>query len=160
MANDNKIFLIDQIEPLIADIRGHKVILDRDLAALYGVPTKMLNQTVKRYREHFPPDAVFRLTQDEVGYLRPHRKARFRAIRYPPYAFTEPGIIKAAVNLSSSLALEMMLLIARAFEKQRQLAQAQKELAARLEQLEKKVTDHDDSIGQLIAAVRELISRN
>jgi hypothetical protein len=160
MADESKIFLIDQIEPLIAEIRGQKVIFDRDLAALYGVPSKALNQAVKRHRDRFLADFPFRLTVDEARDLRPHRGARSRPTRLPPYAFTENGTIKAAVILSSPMALESMLLIARAFEKQRQLAHAHKELAARLEQLEKKVADHEDSIGQLVAAIRELITRN
>jgi len=103
---------IEAVEPLIREIRGERVILDFDLARLYGVPTRALNQAVKRNADRFPPDFLFRLTESEArGTLRSRSQfvtlKRGQNIKYLPYAFTEHGAIMAANVLSSPRAVEM-----------------------------------------------------
>ena len=117
-----EIVLVDQIEPLIVTIRGHNVLLDQDLAALYGVPTKRLNEQVRRNRERFPGDFMFQLTDDEIELMRSQNAtASKRNIRYRPYAFTEHGAIMAANVLNSPRAVEVAVFVVRAFVKLRQL---------------------------------------
>lgn len=98
MTDDTKLILVDQIEPLIREIRGHKVMLDSDLAALYGVPTKRLNEQVQRNLTRFPDDFMFRLTSDEAESLRSQiatlKSGRGQHRKYLPYAFTEHGATK------------------------------------------------------------------
>ena len=103
MANDAKIVLVDRIEPLIQTIRGQNVILDHDLAALYGVPTKRLNEQVRRNRERFPDDFLFQLTAEEKAEVVANcdRLARLKYSSSQPNAFTEHGTIMAANVLNS-----------------------------------------------------------
>ena len=161
MTDETKLILVDQIEPLIREIRGQKVILDSDWAALYGVPTKRLNEQVRRNLARFPDDFLFRLTSDEVESLRSQiatsnvgRGGR----RYLPYAFTEHGAFMAASVLNSPRAVEVSVFVVRAFVKLRQLVLAHKELAGKLDQLERKVGSHDEAIKQLVAAIRQLMA--
>ena len=142
-------------------MRGQKVILDSDLAALYGVPTKRLNEQVQRNIDRFPADFLFQLTEVERESLRSQiatsnvgRGGR----RYLPYAFTEHGAYMAASLLNSPRAVEVSVFVVRAFVKLRQLVLSNKELAGKLDQLERKVSGHDDTIRQLVAAIRELMS--
>jgi hypothetical protein len=159
MAEESQIVLVDQIEPLILEIRGQKVLLDRDLAALYGVPTKRLNEQVRRNRERFPEDFMLQLTKEEAESLRSQNAtASKRNVRYQPYAFTEHGTIMAAMLLNSPRAVEVSVFVVRAFVKLRRFVLAHKELAAKLDQLEKKVGGHDDAIRQLMAAIRQLMA--
>src|SRR5436190_23228056 len=108
MADDKKIVLVDRIEPLIQSIRGQNVILDIDLAALYGVATKRLNEQVRRNRNRFPDDFVIQLTAVEKNQVVANcdHLARLRFSPKLPYAFTEHGAIMAANVLSSPLAVE------------------------------------------------------
>jgi ORF6N domain len=159
MADEGKIILVDQIEPLILEIRGQKVLLDSDLSALYDVSTKALNQAVKRNRDRFPADFMFQLTAEEGWNMRSQIvTASKRNVRYQPYAFTEHGTMMAAMILNSPRAVEVSVFVVRAFVKLRQLALSHKELAAKLDQLEKKVVGHDDAIRQLVAAIRQLMT--
>jgi hypothetical protein len=154
------LMLLDQIEPLILTIRDQKVMLDSDLATLYGVPTKRLNEQVRRNRERFPTDFLFQLTADEKTEVvaKCDHLAKLKFSPQLPYAFTEHGAIMAAAVLNTPRAVEVSVFVVREFVKLRQLALAHKELAAKLEQLEKKVAGHDDAIRQLVAAIRQLMT--
>lgn len=162
MAIRRKIILVDQIEPLIVTIRGQKVILDNHLAALYDVPVKRLNEQVKRNRERFPDDFMFRLTAGEVAALRSQNATlnpgRGQHRKYLPYAFTEHGSIMAANVLNSPRAVELSVFVVRAFLNLRRLALTHKDLADKLAELERRVTGHDDSIRQLVSAIRQLMT--
>lgn len=160
MAGKRSIVLIDQIEPLILDIRGHKVILDTDLAALYQVATKALNQAVKRNRDRFPRDFLFELSPEEKVEVVTNcdHLAKLKFSHRAPYAFTEHGAIMAATILNSPSAVEVSVFVVRAFVKLRQLAAGHKELAAKLAELEHRVGAHDVAIRQLVAAIRELMT--
>ena len=160
MADKQALILVDQIEPLIHDIRGQKMILDKDLASLYGVETVALNRAVKRNGDRFPDDFVFQLAEDEHEALRCQfgiSKGR-GGRRYLPYAFTEHGAIMAATILNSPRAVEVSVFVVRAFVKLRHLALSHKELAAKLDELERKVTGHDDASRQLVLAIRQLMA--
>lgn len=161
MADETKVILVNQIEPLIHEIRGQKVILDSDLAVLYGIPTKRLNEQVQRNQSRFPDDFMFRLTSEESESLRSQiatSNVRRGGRRYLPYAFTEHGAFMAASVLNSPRAVEVSVFVVRAFVKLRQLVLAHKDLAGKLDQLERKVGSHDETIKQLVAAIRQLMS--
>jgi hypothetical protein len=154
--------LIVQIEPLILTIRDQKVLLDRDLAVLYGVPTKRLNEQVQRNAKRFPPDFMFQLTKEEFENWRSQiatsNSAAKMGLRRQPYAFTEHGAIMAATILNSPRAVEVSVFVVRAFVKLREIVRTHKELAHQLDQLEIKVAGHDDSIRQLVGAIRQLMA--
>jgi phage regulator Rha-like protein len=129
------------IESLILNVRGQKVILDADLAELYGVPTKRLNEQVKRNARRFPPDFLFQLTAQEVEESPRSRSQiatlkRGQNIKYLPYAFTEHGAIMAANILNSSRAVDMSVFVVRAFLKMRIALTDTRELARKLAALE------------------------
>ena len=156
MADESKLVLVDQIEPLILDIRRQKVLLNSDLANLYAVSTGVLNQVVKRNRDRFPADFLFQLTaaekQEVITNCEHLHRLKF-SVRLP-YAFTEHGTIMAATILNSRRTVEVSVFVVRAFVKLRPFVWAHKELAAKLDQLEKKVGGHDDAIRQLVDAIR------
>jgi hypothetical protein len=162
MADEAKIILVDQIEPMILEIRGQKVVLANDLAALYGVPTKRLNEQLRRNQERFPDDFMFQLTKEEFENWRSQiatsNSGAKMGLRHRPYAFTEHGAMMAAMILNSPRAVEVSVFVVRAFVKLRQLALSHKELATKLDQLERKVAGHDDAIRQLVAAIRQLMN--
>ena len=160
MAKKTKLIHVDSIEPLILAIRGQKVILDSDLAALYGVPTKRLNEQVRRNRERFPPDFRFALTAQEKAEVVANCD-HLQQLKFSPKlptAFTEHGTIMAANLLNSPRAVEVSVYVVRAFVKLRALALTHKELAGKLAELEKKVGAHDESIHLLVRAIRELMT--
>lgn len=142
-------------------MRGHKVILDADLAALYGTTTKRLNEQVHRNRERFPPDFMFQLTNQEVAALRSqfatgsqkHRDPRFR-----PFAFTEHGAIQAANVLNSARAIEMGVYVVRAFIRMREVLSTHRELARKLTALEQRIDTQDETIVEILAAIRQLMA--
>ena len=151
---------IAQIERAIHFIRGERVILDADLARLYGVETRALVQAVKRNLQRFPRDFVFQLSLDEFKLLRSQiviSKSR-GGRRYMPYVFTEHGAIMAANVLNSQRAVRMSVFVVRAFVKLRETALKYKELAAKITELERKVGTHDRAIASTIAAIRQLMS--
>jgi ORF6N domain len=160
MADKSEIILVDQIEPLIHAIRGESMILDSDLALLYGVPTGTLNRQVKRNKGRFPGDFCFQLTREEFENLRCQTgiSSSYGGRRYLPYVFTEHGAIMAASVLSSPRAVEVSVFVVRAFVKLRAFALSHKELAQKLNELDKKVGSHDDAIRQVIAAIRQLMT--
>jgi hypothetical protein len=157
---------VEHITQSILVFRGHKVLLDAELAALYGVPTKALNQAVKRNAERFPEDFMFRLNRPEVEALnRSHfvtGSQRHRDPRFPPYAFTEHGAIMAATILNSPRAVEMSIYVVRAFVKLRQLLASNKELAKRLDELEARIVKqfgtYDQAIAGILNTLRELMN--
>ena len=126
------------IEALILEIRGHRVILDSNLALLYNVPPKRLNEQVKRNRERFPDDFMFQLTEQEVRSLRSQIATANLAMRRTlPYAFTEHGVVMAANVLSSKVAIDASILLVRAFIKARTLLSEHADLKRRLQEVER-----------------------
>ena len=158
---------VEQISRSILVLRGHRVLLDAELATLYGVTTKRFNEQVRRNRERFPADFMFQLSAPEAEALRsqiatsnaPPRGRGGR--RYLPYAFTEHGAIMAAMILSSPHAVEMSVYVVRAFVQLRELLASNKELARRFAQLEtrldKKLFAHDEAIAAILSAIRQLM---
>lgn len=148
----------DFIASRILRIRGQKVILDADLAELYGVPTKRLNEQVKRNIERFPPDFMFQLVEREkaeVVAICDHLR-RLRFSPNLPYAFTEHGVIMAASVLNSDRAVQTSVFVVRAFVQLRQVLAAQEDLVARLECLEKTVGSHQEEIVLIVEAIHLL----
>jgi len=156
---ETSLVLVDQVQSKILFMRGEKVILDSDLAALYGVPTKRLNEQVKRNKERFPPDFMFQLTKtekDEVVANCDHlQKLKFSPVL--PYAFTEHGAIMAASVLNSERAVQASIYVVRAFVKLRQMLTPYKELMGKLDQLEKKLKIHDKQIIAIVEAIKLLM---
>jgi hypothetical protein len=148
------------VEQLILLIRGQKVILDADLAGLYGVETRRLNEQVKRNADRFPEDFMFQLSLEEFEILKsqfaistPHWGGR----RKHPFAFTEHGAIMAAGVLNTPKAIDVSVYVVRAFVRLREYLATHKELAHKLVELEKKLDTHDEAIQSLIMAIRRLM---
>jgi len=159
---------IERVTQAILVLRGQRVLIDSELAALYGVTTKALNQAVKRNAARFPADFMFRLNDGEVAALRSQNvtskiSAGRGGRRHLPFAFTEHGAIMAAAVLNSPRAVEMSIYVVRAFVQLRELLASNKELALRLDELEarieKKLTRHDDAIAAMLSAIRQLMSQ-
>ncbi len=156
---------VDKIGSLIRTIRGKKVILDSDLARIYDVPTKALNQAVKRNAKRFPPDFLFQLTTREMDSLRSQivtlKSGRGQHRKFLPYAFTENGAIMAANVLNSPEAVRMSVFVVRAFVKMRELLGGTKELARQLADLEKKLTarldGHEVAIVDVLRRVMKIL---
>jgi hypothetical protein len=148
------------VESRILFIRGHKVLLDSDLAQLYGVTVKRLNEQVRRNRERFPEDFVFRVTADEFNFLRSQNataKAGRGGRRSLPFAFSEHGAIMAASVLNSRRAVEVSVFVVRAFVRLREILATHKQLAAKVNELERRLGTHDERIQEVIEAIRELM---
>ena len=134
-----------------------RVILDSDLARLYGVTPKRFNEQVRRNRKRFPPDFMFRLTNQEVAILRSQiATSSWGGRRYAPTAFTEHGAVMAASILSSPVAIAATVYVVRAFVQMRNALAEHHEIAERLGQLERKVGSHDQAIVEILRALREL----
>jgi len=148
------------VESRIFVLRQQKVILDRDLAELYGVPVKRLNEQVKRNRERFPDDFMFQLTKVEEADVQSHASTKpgRGGRRYAPYAFTEHGAIMAATVLNSERAVEMSVFVVRAFVRLREMLSTNQQLAGKIDELEQRLDTHDASIQELIEAIRELMA--
>jgi len=155
---------VEQIASRILLVRGQKVMLDADLAALYGVKTKRFNEQVRRNRDRFPVDFMFRLTDQELKNLRSQiatsslrgRQMNWGGQRYRPFAFTEHGAIMAATILSTPRATEVSVFVVRAFVHLREMVAANKELSNKLDELERRVSHHDEAITSIVKAIREL----
>ncbi len=164
------------VDSLIVNVRGRKVLLDADLAAIYGVTTKALNQAVKRNLARFPSDLAFRLTRKEVSDL-PARSSqvdeiqrvegsrsqivtlkRGRNIKYLPYAFTEHGAIMAATVLKSPEAIKMSLFVIRAFVRMREQLTANAEILRRLAEIDHTLLQHDKELSDLWDRLQLLLS--
>jgi hypothetical protein len=133
------------IEKCIQTVRGEKVILASDLAGIYGVPTRVLNQTVKRNRGRFPSDFCFQLNATEWKHLRSQIVTSSYGSRFRPWVFTEHGAIMAANILRSEKAIQMSVFVVRAFVRMRNLFSDTKALAGKLDKLEREVTSRLDS---------------
>jgi phage regulator Rha-like protein len=160
MPKTSTIVPVERIESRILLLRDHKVMLDSDLAELYGVTTKRLNEQVKRNQQRFPADFMFQLTSEETKNLRSQIATSNRGgggRRYRPYAFTEHGAIMAASVLNSRRAIEVSVYVVRAFVKLREMLRTHKELAGKLAELEKRIEGHDDEITTLFEAIRQLM---
>lgn len=152
---------VEAVERSINEIRGVKAILDSDLAALYGVETKRLNEQMKRNRDRFPSDFVFRLTSDEAASLRSHSatsKAGRGGRRSLPFAYTEYGALMVANVLNSEQAIQMSVFIVRAFVRLRSIYASHLELTRRLDELDAKVGKHDRAIRSIVEAIRQLMA--
>ncbi|MDD5384537.1 MAG: ORF6N domain-containing protein [Gallionella sp.] len=160
MAGKKSLVVAESIETKILTIRGQKAMLDADLAELYGVETRVLNQAVKRNIERFPEDFMFQLTAAEKAEVVTNcdHLAKLKFSPSLPYAFTEHGAIMAASVLNSPRAVEISVHVVRAFVHLRELVSGHKELAQKLNQLERKVGAHDRAIAELINAIRELMT--
>jgi len=144
---------------LILLIRGERVLLDADLAAMYGVETKVLVRAVKRNHERFPSDFMFQLSEGEFENLRFHfgTSSSWGGRRYPPYAFTEHGVAMLSSVLRSARAVQVNIAIIRVFVRLRQTLALHKELAATVAELERKIESHDEGIRTLFDAIRQLM---
>ncbi|OGP49966.1 MAG: DNA-binding protein [Deltaproteobacteria bacterium RBG_13_43_22] len=151
----------ERIEEVILLIRGQKVILDYDLAEIYGIETRRLNEQVRRNVDRFPPDFMFQLTTEEFENLKSHfaiSSLTWGGRRKLPLAFTEHGAIMAASVLNSKRAVEMSVFVVRAFIRLRSLLATHKELALKLTELENKLTLHDKQIVAIVEAIRKLMA--
>jgi hypothetical protein len=149
------------VDSKIVEIRGKRVMLDADLADVYGVTTKALNQAVKRNPDRFPEDFGFQLTADESVSLRSQtvtsKKGR-GGRRYVPWVFTEHGALMAATVLNSPRAVEMSVFVVRAFVRLREYVRGHAEISKRLDALERKVTGHDEDLREMFTALRALLT--
>lgn len=161
MASENALPL-ERIESRILLIRGYKVLLDSDLAALDGVQTRALNQAVKRNAERFPPDFMFQLSVRELEAWRSHfvmsNPNAKMGLRRAPFAFTEHGALMAATVLNSPRAVKTSLHVVRAFVHLREFLVSHKDLARRLEAHERKLVSHDQAIAGLVDTIRNLMA--
>lgn len=141
-------------------LRGQRVMLDSDLAELYGVTTKRLNEQVKRNIERFPGDFMFQLNVDEKAEVVANCDHLVRLKFSPslPYAFTEHGALMLGNVLKSSRAIAVSLLVVRAFVQIREMLSAHKDISAKLDQMERKLSSHDQAIAGLIDAIRQLMN--
>jgi hypothetical protein len=154
-----------RIEPLILTIRGQKVLLDSDLARIYGVTTSRLNEQVKRNVDRFPDDFCHQLTAVEWNNILSLRsqnailnKGRGKHRKYPPYVFTEHGAIMAANVLKTPRAVQMSVFVIRAFVRLREMMLVHADIAEKLAQLERRVGQHDVHIQAIIEAIRQLMA--
>lgn len=162
----------ENLVPLVRFVRGEKVLLDADLAELYGVGTKVLNQAVKRNAERFPADFMFQLTAEEWGNLRSHTVTSSRpggswsqsvtasshgGQRYFPYAFTEQGVAMLSSVLRSPRAVEVNIAIMRTFVQLRRLMDSNRDLARRIEALERR---YDEQFATVFDAIKRLIAED
>ena len=151
------------IDSLILTIRGQKVLLDADLAELYGVPTKRLNEAVKRNAERFPPDFRFQLTQEEAESANGSRSQtatlkRGQNIKYLPHVFTEHGAIMAATVLNSPEAVSMSVFVVRAFVQMREHILANTDVLKRLAEIDKTLLKHDRSLQIIWQEIQPLLT--
>jgi hypothetical protein len=171
-----EIIPVDRIAQAIRVLRREKVLLDFDLAALYGVETRILNQAVKRNADRFPSDFMFQLSVEEAKMISQlvtssaagHTVSdssqivmslgKHRGKRYRPYAFTEQGIAMLSSVLNSERAVKVNIAIMRAFVKLRQVLDTNRELAQKFSELERHVDKHDEEIAAILEAIRQLMA--
>ncbi len=165
----------DQIASRIRNFRGEKVLLDFDLAALYGVETRVLNQAVKRNADRVPSDFMFQLSVEETEMISQRvtsstgqtvsdssqivmSPGKHRGKRYRPYAFTEQGVAMLSSVLNSERAIKVNIAIMRAFVKLRQILDTNREFAKKFSELEQRVGKHDEEIDAILEAIRQLMA--
>lgn len=170
MAATTDILSAERIQSRIVVLRGQRVLLDADLAAIYEVSTKQLNQAVKRNLERFPEDFMFQLTREEAEHVRSRSQSvtlnasrsqtvtskRGQNVKYLPYAFTEHGAVQLSNILRSKRAIEMGIAVVRAFVQLRALMTDHKTLRAKLAELDARVGAHDEQLAAIVEAIREL----
>lgn len=162
MTKQNLTVLTRRVESRIFVIRGRKVILDTDLAEIYGVAVKRLNEQVKRNEERFPSDFVFRINAELLrSQFATSNKAKDRTgrggRRYRPFVFTEHGAVMAATVLNSKKAVQMSIFVVRAFVRMREGLATNHKMIAKLSELERRVGSHDSDIEEIVAALREMM---
>ena len=159
MANEAVVTQVEGVGSQIHLIRGQRVMLDSDLAAIYGVPTKHLNQALKRNLKRFPKDFAFQLTPDDFANLKSQivTSSSHGGRRKLPTVFTEHGAIMLASILNSARAVDMSVFVVRAFAQMRETFLASRQLTAKLDELEKRVGGHDETLAALIDAIRPLL---
>jgi len=147
----------EDIGSRIFAVRGVRVILESDLARLYGVAVKRLNEQVRRNRRRFPADFVFQLENQDVAILKSQNAtSSWGGKRKPPLAFAEHGALMAAAVINSPRAIEVSIYVVRAFVQMRHAVTPHRDLARRLDQLERKIGTHDHAIAQILDAIRQL----
>lgn len=160
MESEQSLVPVEAIALSILVIRGQKVILDTDLAGLYGVTTRRLNEQVRRNKERFPGDFMFALTDEEKSEVVANcdhlRNVKFSKVL--PYAFTEHGALMAASVLNTPRAVEASVYVVRAFIRLRELLYTHAELSHKLSELESRVDHHDDDIAMLLEAIHQLLT--
>jgi hypothetical protein len=137
------------------------VILDRDLATLYNLETRVLKQAVRRNMRRFPADFMFQLSKEEFNNWRSQfvmSKSDKKGLRYSPFAFTEQGVAMLSSVLNSERAIEINIIIMRAFVKLREIISSHKKVAEKLKDIEKKLQDHEEQIVQIIQVINELVA--
>jgi len=159
MSEKKAIVPVGKIEQRILLIRGEKIIVDADLAEFYGVPTKRLNEQVKRNKARFPDDFMFQLSAEEKSEVVANcdHLLKLKYSKTLPYAFTEHGSIMAASVLNSQRAVEVSVYIVRAFVKIRRMIAENKEMSRKIVQIERHLADHDEQIIELVKAIKQLL---
>jgi ORF6N domain len=155
-----KIVPIESIVSKIIFLRSEKVLLDRDLAKLYGVETKALKQAVRRNIKRFPSDFMFELSKEEFEDWRSQfvtSNSDKMGLRYKPMAFTEQGVAMLSSVLKSERAIEVNIAIMRAFVELRKISSSHKQLAQKLREIESRLEDHDESIDAIFEAIQQLL---
>ncbi len=161
MSETNLSAAVITIAERILTLRGQRIILDADLAVLYGVPTKALVQAVKRNLDRFPADFMFQLTNQEFNLLRSQSvtsRSMHGGRRTTPYGFTEQGVAMLSSVLSSPRAIAVNIEIMRAFVRLRDALASNRDLAAKLGELERKLKGHDQAIAGILDAIRQLMA--
>ena len=160
MDESKSVVPVGKIENRIFLIRDEKVIIDADLAEFYGVPTKRLNEQVKRNKDRFPDDFMFQLSPDEKAEVVANcdHLENLKYSKALPYVFTEHGAIMAAGVLNTSRAIEISVFIVRAFVKVRQMVAGRKDLQRKIAQIERRLTDHDEQIIELVNLIKQLLN--
>jgi hypothetical protein len=152
---------VEVIERKIYLIRGSKVMLDSDLAELYQVPTKVLNQAVRRNLDRFPPDFMFQLNREELENWRSQivtsKPTARMGLRRPPYAFTEHGVAMLSSVLATKRAVQLNILIIRAFVRLREYLATHKDLARKLQDVERTQQEHSVHIEQIYGSIQRLL---
>ena len=160
MVDSNSLTRVEDIARRIHLVRGLRVMLDADLASLYGVTTKRLNEQVRRNRVRFPADFAFQVTTEEASNLRSHfatSSSHWGGRRYLPLVFTEHGTVMLANVLNSPRAVQMSVFVVRAFLRLRAWVAGRAELAARLTALERRVGVHDSELLEIIRTIRRML---
>jgi len=155
------IISVESITSRIYFIRGFKVMLDKDLAELYGVETRVLKQAVKRNNERFPEDFMFSLTNQDVRNLTSQIViSSWGGSRHPPMAFTEQGVAMLSSVLNSKQAIEVNIAIMRTFVKMREIMATNKEFAEKLKSIEEQLSEHDEQFHMVFEAIKQLLQDN
>ena len=156
-----EVVLVERISKKIYLLRDQKVMIDEDLAELYNVSTRRLNEQIKRNLERFPSDFMFQLTKSEYEILRSQNATSKKGRggrRYLPYAFTEQGVAMLSSVLNSKQAIKVNIQIMRAFVKLREILSTNKELAQKLKELKLKIDSHDNQIQAIFEVINQLIT--